>query len=130
MNIEELKSKWGGTLPQVGDWATNPQIKNQAQMAEVDLYHARLFYDLASPIPLTREVFSKIEEVETSPYRCLQGQLFLTYELDIRILGYECFVFGFDHQARDHPQKKIKYLHQLQQLCRFFHEGKELTYEP
>lgn len=118
MNIEELRNKWGGMLPQVGDWVLTPD-KTEYFLA---LAKGLNFSDVCEnwhPIPLTKEVWSKIKN----------ENILLAPDIDVQLGSSNISIFSYDSYGEDTPQKQIKYLHQLQQLCRFF-RGKELNYNP
>lgn len=125
MNIEQLKQKWGGSLPQVGDWG---QSMNHPHKFE-DHNSLPSSYESFSPIPLTREVLEKIGEISFQnildvEHICLQISELDTFHLDTYSDGGVDMGLGTIHPI------VFKYLHQLQQLYRLFTSGEELTYTP
>ena len=118
MTIEEIRNKWGGMLPQVGDFVFTPE-KTVYFLVTAKGIDFSVVYDLCDPIPLTREVWSKIKN-ET---------MLLAPDIDVQLGSSNISIFSYDNYGEDTPQKQIEYLHQLQQIYRFF-RCKELTYKP
>ena len=128
---ETLKQRWGGMLPQVGDWGQSLNHPHKF----TDHNSLPSSYGSFDPIPLTREVLERIEEAGPvyipqpnfgeenieSRFCGLDGK----YLFKIRIYPNQESHLIIGDRGLETPS-----LHHLQQLYRLLTGGQELTYQP
>lgn len=117
--MEELKKKWGGSLPQIGDYVFSPE--KAVYLLSKSHIDFSVVHDLCDPIPLTTEVLERIKEVS----RIAPNTAY--------IIG--CGYFRYGKGRNQIPMRleqflQLQYFHQLQQLYRLLTRGKELNYKP
>ena len=119
MNIEELKRKWGGSLPQVGDWVEQNNIYFKIGALGI----LSIIPISCNPVRLTPELIETLQEQnpETKELFC---DALLSWEENYLLIE------GRDFWGDYYEITRLEYFHQVQQLYRMLTKGKELTYTP